>query len=93
MAFPIYIGAILRIPMQNCSYIYRNTSLISVKVWLLTTAHCRALARMGNVYYQQQQWKEAIKYFNKSLAEHRNSDVLKKKQNVSTVYQRLLHGR
>ena len=34
VAFPIYIGAILRIPMQNCSYIYRNTSLISVKVYI-----------------------------------------------------------
>ena len=31
---PIYIGAILRIPTQNCSYIYRNTSLISVKVYI-----------------------------------------------------------
>lgn len=51
---------------------------------MLTTAHYRALARMGNVYYQQKQWKEAIKYFDKSLAEHRNADVLKKKQNVST---------
>jgi len=44
---------------------------------------CRALARMGNVYFQQQQWKDAIKYFDKSLTEHRNADVLKKKQIVS----------
>ena len=42
----------------------------------------RALARMGNVYYQQKEWKEAIKYFDKSLTEHRNADVLKKKQMV-----------
>ena len=34
VAFPIYIGAILHIPMQNCSYIYRNTTLISVKVYI-----------------------------------------------------------
>ena len=40
---------------------------------------------MGNVYYQQQQWKEAIKYFDKSLTEHRNADVLKKKQLVRDV--------
>jgi len=46
---------------------------------------CRALARMGNVYYQQQQWKDAIKFFDKSLTEHRNADVLKKKQQVSDI--------
>lgn len=40
----------------------------------------KALARMGNVYYQQKQWKDAIKYFDKSLTEHRNAEVLKKKQ-------------
>ena len=34
VAFPIYKGAILRIPTQNCSYVYRNTSLISVKVYI-----------------------------------------------------------
>ena len=39
---------------------------------------------MGNVYFQQQLWKDAIKYFDKSLTEHRNADVLKKKQIVSS---------
>ena len=43
----------------------------------------RALARMGNVYYQQKQWTDAIKYFDKSLTEHRTAEVLKKKQAVS----------
>ena len=34
MAFPIYIGTILRRDTQNYSYIYRNTKLISVIVSL-----------------------------------------------------------
>ena len=34
VAFPIYIGAILRRDTQNYSYIYRNISLISVKVYI-----------------------------------------------------------
>ena len=34
VAFPIYIGTILRRDTQNCSYIYRNTNLISVKVYI-----------------------------------------------------------
>ena len=52
---------------------------------MVTTLPYRALARMGNVYYQQKQWKEAIKYFDKSLTEHRTAEVLKKKQNVRCV--------
>ena len=32
VAFPIYIGTILHRDMQNFSYIYRNTKLISVIV-------------------------------------------------------------
>ena len=52
---------------------------------MVTTPAYRALARMGNVYYQQKQWNEAIKYFDKSLTEHRTAEVLKKKQNVRCV--------
>ena len=50
---------------------------------ILTAPSYRALVRMGNVYYKQKQWKEAIKCFDKSLTEHRNAEVLKKKQTVS----------
>ena len=41
---------------------------------------------MGNVYYQQKEWKEAIKYFDKSLTEHRNAEVLKKQAVSMCVY-------
>ena len=43
---------------------------------------CRALARKGNVYLRQEQWGDAIKWFDKSLAEHRDQEVVKKKQKV-----------
>lgn len=44
----------------------------------------RALARKGNVYLKQEQWQDAIKWFDKSLAEHRDQEVVKKKQKVSS---------
>ena len=45
---------------------------------------CRALARKGNVYLKQEQWADAIKWFDKSLTEHRDQDVVKKKQKVGS---------
>ncbi|KAI3633983.1 hypothetical protein MIR68_007587 [Amoeboaphelidium protococcarum] len=38
----------------------------------------RALSRIGAAYMKQQQFGEAIKFFEKSLSEHRNPDVLNK---------------
>ena len=48
---------------------------------------CRAMARMGNVYWKQENWEEALRWFDKSLAEHRNPDIVTKKNEViSTTY-------
>ena len=52
---------------------------------LLSSTSCsfsRALARMGNVYFKQKKWAEAIKYYDKSVTEHRNPDVVSKKTQV-----------
>ena len=43
----------------------------------------RALARKGNVYFKQSKWEESIKWYDKSLAEHRNQEVVRKKESVS----------
>jgi len=39
----------------------------------------KAYARMGNVKTQEKDYENAIKYYNHSLSEHRNLDILKKK--------------
>ena len=37
---------------------------------------------MGNAYYKLKDLKKAIKYYDHSLSEHRNPDIIKKKQQV-----------
>ena len=40
------------------------------------------MARKGNVHLKQEQWEDAIKWFDKSLTEHRDQEVVKRKQKV-----------
>jgi len=40
----------------------------------------KAYARMGNVKSQEKDYEAAIKYYNHSLSEHRNPEILQKKQ-------------
>ena len=38
----------------------------------------RALSRIGNAYYKKEDLYNALIYFNKSLSEHRDQDIVKK---------------
>jgi stress-induced-phosphoprotein 1 len=40
---------------------------------------------MGNVKAQEKDYAAAIKYYNSSLSEHRNPEILQKKQDVEKV--------
>jgi len=40
---------------------------------------------MGNVKTQEKDYEAAIKYYNHSLSEHRNPDILKKKQELEKI--------
>lgn len=45
---------------------------------VLVTCPCRALQRIGNAYLKLNNLDEAIKYYGKSLTEHRTPETLQK---------------
>ncbi|CAF3181888.1 unnamed protein product [Rotaria sp. Silwood2] len=45
----------------------------------------KAYARMGNVKVQEKNYQGAIKYFNRSLLEDRNPDIIKRKQEIEKI--------
>ena len=44
----------------------------------------RALARAGNAYNKKEDYETALVFYNKSLSEHRDMDIVRKSQQVSS---------
>lgn len=45
----------------------------------------KSLARIGNAYYKKNDLQKTLVYFNKSLSEHRDVEVIKKSQEVEKI--------
>lgn len=45
----------------------------------------KALARIGNSWFKQDDLEKSLKFLNSSLSEHRNPDIIKKKQEVEKL--------
>ena len=55
----------------------------------LQNIHTRALARQGNAYVKLDDLPQALVVFNKSLTEHRQSDIIKKAQEVCVCHSQI----
>jgi len=65
-----------------CVHIVIDSALLLTTVCEAFVVQNRALARIGTSYYKKDDLKNALTYYNKSLSEHRESDVIKKSQEV-----------
>ena len=54
----------------------------SLGLWGFIALLLRALARICNVHLMMERYQLAIKYFDKSVAEHRSQDLVKKNLEV-----------
>ncbi|CAF1422154.1 unnamed protein product [Rotaria magnacalcarata] len=46
----------------------------------------KAYARIGNVKTQEKDYEAAVKFYNHSLSEHRNPEILQKKQEIEKIF-------
>lgn len=45
----------------------------------------KALARIGNAYFRMENYKKAIEYYNESLTEHRNREIVQRKMKAEQL--------
>jgi len=48
----------------------------------------KAYSRMANAYLKQEKLKEAIQYFDKSLSEHRDPEIVKKRAEIEKIFKK-----
>jgi len=79
--------------MDDLGGIYHHGHFIGVCLWVFPVrdlivlcgdfvCYARALGRIGSVHMKREEYALAVKFFDKSLAEFRNQDIIKKKKEV-----------